>query len=321
MTIPSLKFGLLIAALCGWGLARRGLKRLRGTTLTNAAKLLEVGVLAWMLAMMGNVASVIPPGVVETVRYGAILLLLGAGISVLGARKPGNEPWRWFVVLPMFLVLGWPVLLCLGREWIPKHLDLTSPAAIGVLLVICMSAGNYLTTRLQNSVILGGIGAVLALIPLTSWVSRGEGAEILILWCDVLGTAGMWTAVRASGACGTGGGYGCDSVGLSRLWLDFRDCFGIVWGYRVLERLNQEGERLGWPFRFEIDRIVGTVSAEGGNPASINPDPNELTEECVKQVGFTLGWVFRRFVSEEWMQERLGEKWPIASGSEDESRV
>lgn len=304
MTIPTLLNLLQIASLACWIGVRRHRKSLFGTNLTTAFALLDTGVWTWCLMPLLPLITGIQEVVVDYGRYVAILLVLGGGISVLGARRPGSEAWRWFVVVPMFLVLGWPALLCWGNEWTPRRLELMTPAFLGSLLVIIMAAGNYLTTRWQCASLLGGIGAMLFLLNRTTLVPvngmtqhlLGLGIEVLV-FCSIVS---VWRNQRTTSR---------EMSGIPRFWSDFRDFFGIVWAYRVMERMNQEAQRLNWPFRFEIDRIVTADSTIEHSTEVVSLNPGDLTEKVVEEVRFHLEWLFRRFVTDEWRDARLGNEW------------
>lgn len=310
MIIPTLRVVLLVVAVVCWIFLLRGWGRLRGTTLRGGFALGNIGVGVWLVARAGEIFDAWPPGAVSYAEYFAILALLGGGISILGARNPGAEAWRWFVVAPMFLVLGWPAVLCWGENWIPEKLELMTPAFLGVLLVLVMGAGNYLATRFQKSALWGSLAAVLTIVPMTplnpsTWISA-QGLAVLSEAAACLALLGILEGNRER-----------QNQGLLRLWDDFRDSYGIVWAYRVMERMNQEAERLGWPFRLEIDRIV-RKEENGENPSlphrdgdaqAWDPQPGELSEKARGEVLFTVEWIFRRFVSEEWRRKRLGGGW------------
>lgn len=308
MIIPTLRFLIFLASLTCWGVARRGRKGLIGTTLTTPFHLLDLGVWIWCLMLLFEQFPDIPHGIIEYGRYLSTLFILGAGISVLGARRPGAQAWTWFVVVPMFLVLGWPALLSWGNESIPERLELTTPAFLGLLLVIVMAVGNYLTTRWEFPLLCTALSLVLFLLGRTLWIpSSGIWPMGIQLASDLIGMLALFLAML-----GTTAPHPTTSHGLECFWQDFRNHFGIVWGYRVMERLNLEAQRLDWPFRFEIDRIVvNHVQADA--PPALNPA--DLPKNIPGEVRFSLEWLFRRFVSDEWRDARLGPEWSSVSST------
>lgn len=305
MIIPTLRFAILCISILCWIIVLPGRRGVIGTTLTTPLRLLDLGLFCWIFSLALGVLPRMPPGAIDLCRYFSTLLILGAGISVLGARNPGGQAWTGFVVVPMFLVLGWPVLLCWGDDWLPDRLELMTPAFLGILLVIVMGGGNYLTTRWQSASLFGAASLSLSSLERTALLpTSGILPTVTLLSSDIAGLAALFCIL-----VGTNSGASTHNTGLVRFWGDFRDHFGIVWSYRVMERLNQEAERLKWPFRFEIDRIVlaGVPSGEPMLPAQLSP--TELPQKTVDEIRLTLEWMFRRFVSDAWRNSRLGPEW------------
>jgi hypothetical protein len=107
--------------------------------------------------------------------------------------------------------------------------------------------------------------------------------------------------------------------GMQRLWSDFRDGYGLVWGVRVVERLNVAARRQGWPVEFtwsgirvkepdEADnggRRAGRPAAAGPGKPTANDDPLERLDPAVRRrIRRELRALLRRFVSAEWIAER-----------------
>lgn len=304
MTISTFEIGILICSAFCWVRARRGQHKLIGTNLSTPFRLLDAGVWLWCLAPLGSLMVGLTEGTVDLGRYLSVLLLAGAGIAVLGARRPGSESWWWFVVAPMFLVLGWPVFLTWGEGWVPDQLELMTPAFFGCLLVIVMAGGNYLATRWQSACCFAVVATTLSLMRYTSLISQAwRVSEMLRLGSEFCGMCAIWAAMRSLIRVHP------QPLGLNRFWIDFRDAYGIVWAYRVMERLNEEANRHDWPIRFEIE---GIVSPDQSTLKSLPPQlPSELSQEVVVEIQFALKWIFRRFVSETWCDARLGPEWNI----------
>jgi hypothetical protein len=79
---------------------------------------------------------------------------------------------------------------------------------------------------------------------------------------------------------------------LDRLWIDFRNCFGAVWGLRCQQRINQSAEMYGWPLRLEWHgfAMIGT---------------EQIDAELERAIGNHFKNLLRRFVSPDWIAERL----------------
>jgi len=79
---------------------------------------------------------------------------------------------------------------------------------------------------------------------------------------------------------------------LSRVWLDFRDDFGAVWGLRVMERMNASSTMYDWPLVLSWSGLVPR---------------DDLTDvfEAPPALEDSLRTLLRRFVSREWIDERM----------------
>jgi hypothetical protein len=85
--------------------------------------------------------------------------------------------------------------------------------------------------------------------------------------------------------------------GLDHVWIDFRNLFGAVWGLRVAERVNASARMYDWKFQLTWHGFV----RDDGNPM------DELPAEIVPAVKQNIGTLLRRFVSPDWIANRLGE--------------
>lgn len=80
---------------------------------------------------------------------------------------------------------------------------------------------------------------------------------------------------------------------LDRVWLDFRDAFGVAWGLRVAERLNASAAMYSWP-------VTLTWQGFRGRQEGTSDIPPAAVEEGLRGL-------LRRFVSPEWIDSRLTE--------------
>jgi hypothetical protein len=81
---------------------------------------------------------------------------------------------------------------------------------------------------------------------------------------------------------------------LDRVWLDFRDAYGAVWGLRVQQRVNQAAAMYGWNLRLDWQ---GFTSLDGA----------VISRETEKSVRDNLANLLRRFVSPAWIAEQRSE--------------
>src|SRR5262249_18169571 len=149
--------------------------------------------------------------------YVALCLSGCAGIAVLGARRPGAGPWN-FVLIGLLAVLLLPIAesLLTGRE--PqlggvRLLFLSATLAVGIL--------THRPTGLALAALLLAAADAAEIVPLVC-DREGPGWSLLVghlslALCPWVAFAQIiWPRPVASE--------------FDRLWLDFRDRFGLVWG-------------------------------------------------------------------------------------------
>lgn len=273
--------------------ARQGV---RATTLTTAWTW-GVAALAGWGAVWGvdMLAGAVEAPVADQLWYAVSVVMLCPPIAVLGARRPGSRVWNAFVLVPLLLVLSVPALTAWNREWEVDLLRIEAPAAVGYGLVLVMGLGNYLGTRFALPGLLLGAAEGLLLVPLleVEWLRLAERAE-----CRIGGTillaAALWGGAFCARARQTHAGY-------NRLWIDFRDQFGLVWAKRIQDRVNDTASKEGWPVRLEMH---GFRRAD----ASAEAVPEDLHDP---RIDHALRWLLRRFVDSDWIDARLGRRGPI----------
>jgi hypothetical protein len=201
---------------------------------------------AWTLWLLALLASAL--GDEENARAGGFLALAVtgcAGVAVLGARRPGNGPWN-FVVSGLLVVLVLPLFdlreMRLRQETLPM-VFLAGTVALGV--------ANYLPTRLGPAALLLGVGCGLAFaIQLRpEWRTSLEGSAGLLV---AAAPWAAWALLRRRNVMREA----------DRVWLNFRDGFGVVWGQRVREQMNRAAANAGWPVVLRWHGLENT----GGSP-------------------------------------------------------
>ncbi len=239
----------------------------RHTSLRHA---LLWGLASWAVWGWAFAADVLEPGVVHSgSRYLALCLTGCAAVAVLGARWPGVQAWN-FVVVGLLAVLLLPMAqsLLLGGEHERGGLSawfLTATLAVGVL--------NYLPTRLGLAAVLlaiacGGEAAAL-LLPANGggsvgWSEPGAGWLLALVPWAALGPRSL-RRPRSE---------------FDRLWLEFRDRFGLVWGQRLREQFNRSAAHAGWPV------VLGWTG--------LRPATGGAVPECAAQLA-TLRALLKRF--------------------------
>lgn len=293
LTVLRMKAVLIFSGGVAIAVTLRGVWRARRslvpTTLVSAWRWSLVAVLAWSLAWILTLAPFASTAILDHLWYTAGLLLLCPPIAVLGARRPGTGVWTAFVILPLLAVLGWPLFTVWTAGFEPQPLRLETPALLGFALVLIMGVGNYLGTRFRVSAAVYGVAVCLAVGPVSA-VAPTDLQSSLIAWQLAtigLGLSYVLVAVSMNRTASRPSDF-------DRLWEDYRDTFGIVWGRRLQDRLNSIARQQKWPTRLEQD---GFVWSDDATPAE--------RAETAQKIEQSLRWLLRRFVDSEWIDARL----------------
>ena len=214
-----------------------------------------------------------------------VLALLASLTSVLGARNPGGRVWAILMVL-LVVVFLIPWLEAGGRLRRAQGLgqvQLDSPWTLFYGLLVLAGVTNFLPTRYGLAALSLGAGLVLEFLGLTrtGWTAEARAAVWpAVAWSLALGWwLAEWSNRRPS--------LGRNS--LERLWLWFRDHWGVVWALRIQERFNRAAEVSRWPARLTWFGVVPT------SPTTTTAAPVELPA----QAEAALRGLIRRFVASE----------------------
>jgi hypothetical protein len=254
--------------------------RIRGTTL--------VAPMFWTVASLVIVAIAAggdPAANGENARratdYFVGVSMLCPAMALFGAKRPQDSAWQ-FIVFTLWIVLSLPAIhwwLAGGGGAFNIHIA----QSWFIFLLWLMIAVNHLFTRFALASVLISLAQWTLLqqfMPTANWLPRLSLHVGLLLGLGVV-IALLVTFWRRTAA-----------QPLDRVWLDFRDCFGAVWGLRVQQRVNQSASMCGWNLRLNWN---GFRTIEE-NPIS----PDEFV--AVKN---NLNNLLRRFVSTEWIEKRL----------------
>jgi hypothetical protein len=249
-----------------------------------AALALAAGLLSQVLAWAEAPGSGRP--LAGQLVYIMVLLTFAALVSVLNARRPGNNAWAILMaLLVVVFLLPWLEGPGLARK---AHglgrLRLDAPWTIFYGLVVIAGVTNYLPTRYGPAACWLLLGLVLEYVLLTRDELRlTRGAR---LWPAVPWTlaAAVWTAAWRSRRPARA------ASDLEAAWLWFRDHWGVVWALRIAERFNRTAESLGWPFRLGWFGVV-PLAAEAADPPAPGPLPAAAAT--------TLTSLLRRFANPE----------------------
>lgn len=238
-------------------------------------------------------------------RFIAAAATLCPAIALLGAKRPQSRAWQ-FIVLTLLGILAQPAInALLFRYGDPVSLHAARRWFMAALLL--MGVVNYLPTRFALSAGLVGASQVLLLwgfLPFTEPSADSlHDSQRVCLALTLCAAACLpplfgWPRPRAG------------TTAWDRLWIDFRNAYGIVWALRVEERVNTplaatSSVRLGWNgFESATPEIA---SAQAGAAQAIEKSESVTQTESDEEIAArpALVALLRRFVSKEWIAARL----------------
>lgn len=265
----------------------------RGTTLVApwvwaSISLVTLVAVELLLALQGTPA----PAWAPAARYAAAVSTFTPIMALLGAKRPQDRGWQW-IVLSLWAILCQP-----AGEWLLfGGVAEIHPARFWFqMILVFVGATNGLGTRnwLTSALYCGG--QILLLLPFHSAeppIAAGSAA----FW----GTIGIFLSavsvtITSSSASGHSSSTPLNSpTTLDRVWLDFRDEFGVVWALRIMERVNTSARMYDWPVQLTWQGLR---------------DRDSLLTEIPPLVEESFRTLLRRFVSAEWIDERLAAKSP-----------
>lgn len=219
-------------------------------------------------------------------RFGAAALSFCPFVAVLGAKRPQHLAWN-FVVLSLWGIVTLSALTALVMQRSNRFI-LGDARAWLLWVLILMGLINYLPTRNWVTALLVALGQVILFAPHlpllrgNHWLANlpaGPSVALFVLAIALAVTArGSKSASKQSA-----------SESFDRLWLDFRDLFGLLWGLRLQERVNAASTAAKWEVELNWNGF-----AKKGVPAQ--------HREALRQA---MTGLLRRFVSHEWIAARL----------------
>ncbi len=285
---------LNLAAACALLIAALGARRsvtatVRGTTLTAPLRWGIAALCGWTAVQFLAVPFVgVDAGTRSRLGYLALTLLLAPFVSVLGAKRPGARVWNAFVVLPMLAVLNWPAWAGVMTGGASDVLNLDGPALLGSLVVLVMILGNYFGTAYTLSAVLVAVAVFTGLTEYSqSLPTLGAAPFVPRISVSLLCLTALFLARRRRGTVALREPH-------ERLWIEFRDSFGILWTKRLIDRLNQTGVQEGWCVRIDLDGFHWDESADDAQ-----------RRESLAKFDQTFRWLLRRFADDAWIDARL----------------
>jgi hypothetical protein len=272
-------------AACGVAVLARGFRAVRGTTLFAPwcwaiGSLAIIGISETAIAVLRAEQT---PGAAQ-LRLAAAATTLCPLVALLGAKRPQDRAWQ-LIVLSFWVILSLPA----AEAWLtrPGEPPTVHPVWSWFLMaLVIVGFANYLPTRFWPAALFASAGQIVL-----NWIYLPLPLPALPETTPLWGMGLLLAAFVAAAAISVRPCGECEP--LDRLWLDFRDRYGAVWGLRVVERVNASSELYGWHIRLNWH---GFTMVEGAAATSLAANP-ELEK--------TLRTVLRRFVSAEWIDRRL----------------
>lgn len=238
----------------------------------------------WTLLAIGSVALSGIFTVSQPVRFAAIMTTFCPAMSLMGAKRPQDKAWN-FIVLSLWAVLALPALesLVLGDG---RSLDIQDARGWFLWIMIFVGLSNELLTRHCLLAILAGIGQFAMLTEYLPLVRRPIGIWNLSIGLSAIAMAMLWAKLRANRRHEF-------PEPLDQIWLDFRNCFGTLWGVRVMQMVNTAADNANWDIE-----LTWFGFQKSGSSGEMPTATRRGLEQCIKNQ-------LRRFVSVQWIEKRM----------------
>jgi hypothetical protein len=277
-----------IAGMLGWLVLLSARQAVANTTLASAWWWSLAALAAWSgLENAAGLRLVTDAGWLAPLRLAAIGLSFCPVISLIGAKRPQHAAWN-FIVLSL-----WGIVMLPAAEtfFLQRGQTLEMGDARGWFLwiLIALAPINYVPTRFWLAALLVAAGQIVALgfyLPLVrrELFSHASAAGVALAGAALVAA---WLAARRQRK---------EANPYDRLWLDFRDRFGLLWSLRVQERVNALAQQEGWPLELAWGGFCDPAS--GAPLAAID----QVIEPTLR---VSLTALLRRFVDRDWIAERL----------------
>jgi hypothetical protein len=266
---------------------------------TLVAPLIWLGISCCGLSL-ANYLGAIPN---DSIAYCAGCCTLLPAMAVLGAKRPQDQAWQCIV-----FALGVVLLLPVAEVWLINQAWNLRDERIRIwflVILIVVQWTNWCITRQFLAVTTYTAGQVLLLWSIMPWNTESKGLVSLptACWFITLGLLVAWWIERRALRS-----HRPQSTNLPtwlhdyhRQWIDFRSWYGVVWGLRVQERINEVARLQQWPFELNWSGFVMRTETT---------DDLAKYQPAVEQI-----WqnVLRRFVSQAWMDVRKANAAPAST--------
>jgi hypothetical protein len=221
----------------------------------------------------------------DALRFAIAALTFCPVISLLGSKRPQHKAWN-FIVLSLWVVLTLPgaEMLLLQRG---QGLEVNDARGWFLWILLVLLPINFLPTKFWLPAIFATLAQALLLSEYLPLVRQRpafdlSGAISLI----TIATLGTLLIERRPNRV---------ADRFDRVWLAFRDTFGLLWGLRVAERVNAAAMQHSLPVELTWQGFRNRT--DGSQIVSLGEDEERVLRQA-------LSGLLRRFVTTKWIAER-----------------
>ncbi|MDP6718054.1 MAG: hypothetical protein QGF59_05360 [Pirellulaceae bacterium] len=269
-------------------------RKLRGTTLVGSQVWLGTCLVAVAAVEIWQTLAVerANASAAEPLQFFVATLTFCPLMALMGAKRPQDRAWH-FIVLSLWIVLALPAMH-VGLLRSGQTLSTPSPLAWFMLGLIVIGFFNRLLTPAWIGGLLFACGQTSLLaghLPLVGNVPGIDRYPCELTGLGLIAASAVlswWLSRRRRPS----------AEPLDRLWLEFRDLFGVLWALRLAERVNSAAALTNSDL---VLRWSGFQTSAGGRiTESLSPDAIRILRQGLENL-------LRRFVSRAWIAERLQE--------------
>jgi len=258
------------------------------TTLVSAAWWAALATVAVTVVELAQAAFPMSEGTLSPLRFCAAAFSFCPFVSVLGAKRPQHLPWN-FVVLSLWGIIALSALTALVMQRNDRFV-LGDARAWLLWVLIAMGVVNYLPTRQWLTALVVAMGQVALFLPHLPLL-RGIGPLANLPGAPSLSLVLFAAAIAHVGRALQPVPNGLESpfYEYDRLWLDFRDAYGLLWGLRLQERVNAAAAVSKWNVELHWSGFHG----------------KEIAAQHREALRQAITGLLRRFVSHQWIAAGL----------------
>lgn len=227
---------VLSIALITWGAVRSRRSTLLAPLLWSLATLLAIAYLGQVRPSLTANNQALTPW-----EFTLCCLTFCPIVSVMGAKRPQDIGWN-FVVLALWGVVAFPAMVTYVLH--PDQRLIVGPIRGGMLwILIFLTPINYIPTRYWLAAILTASAQCLLLgeyLPGGKSLHAAISRDGVALGALFLASVPMVTALLVPRENWR---FSSKPLGINATWIRFRDEFGLFWGLRFAERVNQAAEQ------------------------------------------------------------------------------